>query len=515
MKKILSALLLSIILFSCAEVVPPSGGEKDTTPPKAKKSTPENYSTNFTSKKIEIKFDEFIKLNSGGGNIIISPSLNKKPKIELIGKKVTISFQEELLKETTYIINFGSSISDNNEGNVLKDYKYIFSTGTFIDSLKIEGKIINAFNKKNVKDVMIALYPEGEDSVLYKKPLYFTKTNENGFYSLENLKSNNYKIAALEDKNLNYIFDQENEMIGFSEELIILKENIKDKDLIIFQNIEKIRVKENTNKEANHIIFTFNKPFLDLELNIDNYSENEIIYYSLDKKQLNYWYLNRDSINTNFSIKTNNDVIDSFNLKLKIDTNTIPFSFELNNQKTEKNNVLILDFPFPISNFNQDSLIISHKNKTIPYKVEWLNNNLRLEIKTNTLYDTLIINSKENSFTSFHNLKSIELNDTLTAFNKQLSSLIINLNKADNLIIELYDKEDNLIDAQIVSRETTINFNNLNQGQYFIRIFRDNNKDGIWNSGLFHVKQQPEKTLIYQSVELKDNWDKEIDILIQ
>ncbi|MFT4643835.1 MAG: hypothetical protein ACI8ZX_000231, partial [Planctomycetota bacterium] len=202
MKIIMSLLLLSILLFSCAEIVAPSGGEKDTQPPKVKKSSPENYTTNFNSNKIEIKFDEFIKLNSGGGNILISPSLENKPKFELIGKKVIIIFKEKLLKETTYIINFGSSIKDNNEGNILKDYKFIFSTGSFIDSLKIEGKVLNAFNKEAVDNVLVALYKKDEDSVLYKKPLYFTKTNKEGQYSLENLKSNSYQIVALEDKNL-------------------------------------------------------------------------------------------------------------------------------------------------------------------------------------------------------------------------------------------------------------------------------------------------------------------------
>ena len=512
MKKKISSIFLLLLLFSCAEIVPPSGGIKDIIPPKVKKSAPENFKTNFKTQKIEIKFDEFIKLNTGGGSIIISPSLTKKPKFDLIGKKIVISFQEELLKETTYIINFGSSIKDNNEGNILQDYKFIFSTGEFIDSLKIEGRVIDAFTKELVEGVLVGLYPENEDSVLYKKPLYFTKTNKLGFYYLENLKTNNYQIAALEDKNLNYIFDQENERIAFTDSLIVLKENSLNNNLILFKNIKQTRVKEHLNKEANHVIFEFNKPFLDINYNITDYNEEELIYYSLDKKQLHYWYFNRDSAKTNFIINTNNEIEDSFSLTLKKNTSIKPFLFTLNNQKTEKNNKIVLYFPFPINSFDQKKLSIINKRKPIKYTTEWKNNNLKLEINTHILYDSLLINFSKNCFTSFHKLNSVEKRDTLSQFSKQLSNLILNINPKKNLLIELYTQDKKLIKKQAVSRETKIIFNNLEEGDYFIRIYKDVNSDNLWNSGLFHVKHQPEETLIYKSINLKENWDKEIDI---
>ena len=512
MKKIISSIFLSILLFSCAEIVPPSGGIKDTIPPKVKKSVPGNFKTNFNTRKIEIKFDEFIKLNTSGGSIIISPSLTKKPKFDLIGKKIVVTFQEELLKETTYIINFGSSIKDNNEGNILQDYKFIFSTGGFVDSLKIEGRVIDAFTKEPVEGVLVGLYPENEDSVLYKKPLYFTKTNKFGFYFLENLKPNSYQIAALEDKNMNYIFDQENERIAFTNSLILLKENTFNNNLILFKNIKQTRVKEHSNKEANHVIFEFNKPFLDIHYNITDYNKEELIYYSLDKKQLHYWYFNRDSAKTNFTINTNTEIEDSFSLNLKKNIGIEPFLFTLNTQKTDNNNRIIVAFPFPINSFNKEKLSITNKNKPIKYTTDWKNNNLTLEINTHTLYDSLLINFSKNCFTSFHKLNSVEKIDTLSQFSKQLSNLILNINPKKNLITELYNQHKNLIRTQNVSRETKIFFNNLEEGEYFIRIYKDVNNDNLWNSGLFHVKHPPEETLIYKSIKLKENWDKEIDI---
>ena len=133
------------MIFSCAEIVAPSGGEKDTTAPIVIKSKPENQSIFFSEKFIEITFDEFIKIDASAGNIVTSPPLSKSPKFETIGKKIRIVFQEELRQKTTYIINFGSSIKDYNEGNILQNYKFVFSTGDFIDSMSVSGTIKNEF----------------------------------------------------------------------------------------------------------------------------------------------------------------------------------------------------------------------------------------------------------------------------------------------------------------------------------------------------------------------------------
>ncbi|MFT4646459.1 MAG: hypothetical protein ACI8ZX_002889, partial [Planctomycetota bacterium] len=354
-----------------------------------------------------------------------------------------------------------------------------------------------------------------EDSVLYKKPLYFTKTNKEGQYSLENLKSNSYQIVALEDKNLNYIFDQENERIAFQEKIITLEENTLNEPLFLYQNIKETKITEQTNKELNHTIFNFNKSFLDLEIDIDTYNENDLLYYSLDKKQLHYWYLNKNKEKTSFYIKTNKEKIDSFTTKLTNNNIKTPFLYKVNSQKINNKNKITIDFPFPITNFNEENLSILKNTIQLKYNFKWSKNNLTLNLSTDNLYDSLIININEGCFTSFHNLNSKSLLDTLTQFNGEISNLIIKTSQYKDFIIELYNNENKLIAVQNVSRETKTYFNNLKQGNYFIRIFKDLNKDGIWNSGLFNLKRQPEKTLIYQSIELKDNWDKEIDIKIQ
>lgn len=503
--------LLSIIisLFSCAEIVAPSGGSKDTQAPIAKEFKPKNNSTNFKGKEIEIKFDEFIKINSSAGNIIISPLLEKKPIYEMIGKKLKITFQEDLKNNTTYIINFGSSIKDYNEGNELKNFSYIFSTGDFIDSLKISGKIKNAFDNKNEEGILVGLYNFNEDSFLYKKPIYFAKTNKEGIFEIKNIKEGKYKIAALEDKNLNYIFDQQSERIGFYDPFVVLEENINNIIINIFENYEEIKIENYKNIEPNHIVFNFNKGVQNLKHNISTKIKKDIFYLSENKKEFHYWYNNTiETSIINFSI--NNEIIDSFEIKLKRNNDSSLFEYTTHNYTKDKQNIIRIDFPYPIKSINNELLNIKNKTSFIQFDREWENNKQTLILSTKELYDSIVLKSKDSCFTSFHNLKSKEHIDTFREFTLQHSTITVKLKEEENLVLELYDKNQKLIKKHIVSRETEVYFKDLKQGVYYLRIYKDDNKDSFWNTGNFATKSKAEKTLLYKELKLKDNWDKEI-----
>ena len=146
MRNILNRLLLTLSLFifyRCAVVVPPSGGPKDTTPPKMEVATPSNYSTNFNAKSIEISFDEFVKPNNVSEQLIVTPSLKEKPDVKVKGKGIVIDFKDTLKANTTYTFNFGDAIQDITEGNKAGGLKYVFSTGSFIDSSFITGYVLS------------------------------------------------------------------------------------------------------------------------------------------------------------------------------------------------------------------------------------------------------------------------------------------------------------------------------------------------------------------------------------
>ena len=150
-----------LLLTSCAKRGYITGGLADTLPPVVLKCIPENFSTNFDAKEIKITFDEYIKLNKINQNLIISPPFDTQPEIIPAGaatKTVTIKLLDSLKANTTYSFNFGQSIADNNEGNVLTDFKYIFSTGSYIDSLKVQGSIKESYNFKKDNFISVMLY---------------------------------------------------------------------------------------------------------------------------------------------------------------------------------------------------------------------------------------------------------------------------------------------------------------------------------------------------------------------
>ena len=217
-------LLTAFLVQRCANAVAPTGGPKDERPPVVVEAVPENHSINFIGKKIEITFDEYITLDNANQNVLISPPLSEKPDIKLHNKTVVVKFKENLTPNTTYTINFGSTIKDLHEGNVFKDYVYSFSTGDFIDTLSIAGKVLNAEDKKPVENAYVSLYAadrENLDSLpLSAKPNYITKTDKDGNFSLHGLADKKYLVFALKDVNSNLYFDQPNEEVAFLDTLV-------------------------------------------------------------------------------------------------------------------------------------------------------------------------------------------------------------------------------------------------------------------------------------------------------
>ena len=217
-------LFTAFLAQRCANAVAPTGGPKDERPPVVVEAVPENHNINFIGKKIEITFDEYITLENANQNVMISPPLSEKPDIKLKNKTVVIKFKEDLASNTTYTINFGSSIKDLHEGNQFKDYVYSFSTGDHIDTLGIAGKVLNAADKKPIDDIYVSLYAADRDNLdslpMTTIPDYITKTDKEGKFSLNGLADKKYLVFALKDANANLYFDLPNEEVAFLDTLV-------------------------------------------------------------------------------------------------------------------------------------------------------------------------------------------------------------------------------------------------------------------------------------------------------
>lgn len=219
-------LIIAVILLTgrCAKMGSISGGPKDEDPPVVVFSKPVNYSTNFKGNRIEITFDEFISLNNVNQALVVSPPLKEKPEIRLKGKTILVNIPGDLRDSTTYTFNFGNSIEDNNERNVLNNFEFVFSTGSILDSLCIEGSVKSAFNLQPSEDpIIIMVYDKLEDSIpMQEAPVYIGRSDKNGNFRISNLKADTFKIFGLKDLNFNYIYDLPNETIAFCDSLVYL-----------------------------------------------------------------------------------------------------------------------------------------------------------------------------------------------------------------------------------------------------------------------------------------------------
>jgi hypothetical protein len=213
-----------ILVYCCAKVGSPSGGPKDEDPPEIVNSNPENYSSDFRNKKIEITFDEFIQLKNIRQELITSPPLEDMPVTKLKGKNLIIELENELRENTTYTLYFGNSIVDNNEGNPIQNFEFVFSTGSHVDTLSVTGKLVNAFNLQTEEDpVYIMLHNNLNDSAPYLEiPAFIGKTRKDGTFELNNIRPDTFRIFALKDANSNLLFDQNSENIAFIDSSFIL-----------------------------------------------------------------------------------------------------------------------------------------------------------------------------------------------------------------------------------------------------------------------------------------------------
>jgi len=331
LKKFFSSLFFLFIilaLWQCGRRGTPTGGPKDIAPPILVKAIPDTLTTYFDATKIRLYFDEYIKLKNAQDQMVISPPLKYRPLIKPQGtpsKYVEIQFKDTLLKNTTYTINFGQSIVDNNEENPNSFLSYVFSTGEHIDSLEIRGAVKDAFNRKVDEFISVMLYEIDTaytDSTIYKNPpRYITNTLDSlPLFQLKNLKAGDYYLVAIKDESKNNLFDQRSDKIGFFKDTI----SIPTDSLFVlnlFKEIPDYTVSVPSYVAKNRIIFGYQGDGEDIEISellaLPDSVKTKIIK-ERDKDTLNYWLTPTDIDSIVFTIANKSQhVIDTFTIKTR------------------------------------------------------------------------------------------------------------------------------------------------------------------------------------------------------
>lgn len=526
----LTCTVLTMFIFGCASMKTPEGGPKDTTPPKVLKMEPKNLTTNFSAKKIIIDFDEYIKLQNESKEFSVSPELEVPAQLKAKLKRLEISLPDSLEKNTTYTLNFGKAIVDINEGNVLKNFTYVFSTGPTLDSLSISGNVRNAITLDPVLDATVLVFPLERDSLFGKKKAsIFTSTDSSGNFKLNNLKKDKYKIYAIKETNGDRIYQQESDLLAFVKEPISLNKDVDSIKMLLFKEKAKnFRVIDRKINSDGSISLSFNQQLRKPEITVtepSNIDAGKKLQLTKNNDSAKIWLGDLSFDSVKIAIKDQGKLLETVRLtRSKRDsyTRNIAATDNLQGGKLKPSTPLKLTFNLPIEKIDINKIMLLEDS--IP------RNGFMLKKDTADLLgyiidypwkkqEKYILDIKADAITGIFNSKNKEIIKTFSlADPSDYSTLSLTIKVPDtgkNYIVEVVDEKKNVVYAESVTKNKVITLSNFRTGIYFARIVYDTNKNGKWDTGSLEAGLQPEK-IWYEPKELsiRANWKREEIITI-
>lgn len=513
--------LFLLSFTDCAKKGRPSGGLRDTIAPVILRSAPENFTTNFKNNEIRITFDEFIKLKDISKELIISPPLKYPPVITplSVSKVLKIKILDTLKDNTTYSFNFGNSILDNNEGNLFPNYKYVFSTGSYIDSLTLKGTAVDALLPKTDFPTTVALYQVDQsykDSLVFlEKPTYITTTlDETNNFELSNLKQGTYQLIALKEQTRNYTFQPKTDKIGFYKDLITIPTD-SHFELRLFKEVPDFKPTRPKLESSNRISFGYEGKTDNYQITLLTQMEDDFQYQVLKQP-------GRDTLNFWFKPKVTKDsLVFVTKNKLQIDTTTVRFRelysdslrlTAINDRLISLGDTLKLKANTPLVAISSEKISVVTKDSLA---IDFV-----AQINTKENAAQIVFDKQEEQLYSI-TLRNGALTDYLSNTNDSIvyrqqvkpiadfASLNLTLDNADEfpLLIELIDEKFKVVKQVYLEANAPVFFKHITPGKYFIRLIMDQNKNKIWDPGNFLDKLAPEKVVYYPSIiELRANW---------
>ena len=533
-RKILIFVLFPILLSGCAQMLPLSGGDKDVTPPKVIRQIPQNGQLDFLCQVLEIEFDEFIQVKDIQNQLIVSPQPLVKPDIEVKGKKLILVLKDTLKPKTTYQINFGNSVADLNEGNVLQNFSLVFSTGNYLDSLSLSGNVTDAFTKKSVSDAGIFIYRNGDDSACFtSKPDYFTKTDKSGYYRLDYLSPGNYQVVCFTDKNKNFVFDPNEELIDQwvldqSETISINKNLIKDFEVYKDPG-EKFFIRKKNQAEYGMMQFVLNRSI-----------QSPVVESGFNKEVLPMFSRNNDTLILYYT----KEIPDTVTMKLYEGQKFLQ-TLQFNRPESEKyetdlkrgmlnpkvsslfeqinDSAVFVVFNTAIKKINRKKILINAPQEKIDL--------MKIDSVTPTLFKFYFSPEVTNgeiiflpgaletwlgfSNDSIKNAISLRNKSTTGILKLKLESqmkgsvILQLLNESSAIVFENYFKAFKAL-------EYGVQISGLPAGNYKMRVIEDIDSNKKWTSGNFLLKKKPEKIFYNDKlIEIFAEWETSIDWKIE
>lgn len=524
-------ILLLLLTASCAVRVSPAGGEKDVKPPKLLSSVPDTNSTSFRDREVRLRFDEYVQLNDVQGQFIMSPPGKKNPEVNYNRREVIVKLPDSLRANTTYVLNFGKSIVDVHEGNALEDFRFVFSTGEWIDSLRMTGRVEDAWLEEAEKNISILAYSiqagDTTDSLPFRrKPDYYSRTNEKGVFIVSNMASGTYRIFAVDDKNNNLLCDPMDERLGFANDVV----NLPDSVSLLFRialteaHVPRLLRQTRTDKVSAEVLF--NKPVN--ELLLKDLSGNPWLgYHQLYARRdtLALWLKDSISDSLQLVLFDGMEVIDTLlitmsglggdkdpALKLRFNSASDPIT-------AGPDKDLLFRGLHPVR--ATDTLIsLLEDSTTIKARLfsDSLNSTLmhiRHSWKPGSRYSLMLPSGTlRDVYGSTHDTLRSKFEFPTAEKSAELSVRLIGLTPGEHYLFELINEKQDVMRGFTVKGDTLLTMAFLPAGPARIRIIHDANRNGFWTGSAFGSGRQPEQVYYHpEPLQLRANW--ELEIIVQ
>lgn len=546
-------LLFLVVAISCARPQAPSGGPKDEEPPQLVTADPTNGTLMFKGDKINMEFDEYIKLNDIKGELTITPKINEDYEYKYNKKSVEL---DNLILEdsTTYTFNFGGGVTDITENNPAENLLLIFSTGHFLDSLNITGKVTEILTGERVKNALLAIYDVNDTlDVFTGRASYSIRANENGQFKFTNIKNGNYRLYAVNDENRNYKCEPDTESFGFLGEIIELN---KDYDsLSIYTRKRNFRPFKLTNLRSTGKYFQarFNKYVMSYRLRALPDTSKTVYSNLTDKNEVLRIYNTLEDIDSLqvqlTAYDTINQSVDTlFYIRFPESKRKSPdFNVNLREGEISTSNVFTggITFNKPVRYLNADSLLFQYDSTTVQ-KIDTANdltwNFNRTQLSIEKLLNPSLLNKDttrkavsekpqpripgkesfegrseanrvtfvigEKTFVSVENDSSTQITETYNFINSANLGVIIGeiITDYSSFIIQLTNKAFEV--QRELYNQKVFEFKDLQPGDYLVRILIDTNGNGKWDEGQVSDFTEPEPVYhLNKTLTLRPNWE--------
>lgn len=523
------SLMIAEMLLSCAQIVAPTGGKKDTLAPVIVKIFPANQSKNFNGKQIDILFNEYVSVDNIQQQLSITPNVEGTYETKIMPKGVRLTFDKPFKENTTYSLNFRNTFKDMNERNVAKNIRLVFSTGNIIDSLKVNGKVRNPLTNKPLIDVSVGMYVYSDTLNPKKiKPYYFMKTDSSGIFAIENVAAGKYRIYAVTDANNNLLYDEAKENLGIIQDTIILKSNLENLEINVAK-MEKIPNKVlKARTTSNYAYIDYYRGIKSIKINFTD-KKDSMVYQQTDAKSIRIFNTNQiftDTVKVKIAVTDSLDRVFTHDQKIKF------------KEKPKKNDGTKEEFSMKTKPSNGEDIDLKEVGYTFTFtkpikiydlnKIEFMNDTLvrvpviEKDIKWNTEKTEMKIKVDGKKAKDFVRLKmpkgtfiSVE-NDSTQKYvsthpirdpeNYGTIGGEVKNPKKRGFFVELLNEQYEVI--QKVDNVLKYEFAFVKAGTYFIRMIVDENQNSKWDSGDLEKNQVPEIIKFSpDKIKLKQNFE--------